>query len=81
MTHYNSETLFCEKKKNVTLGLLDILDMSLTVNTSGSLISGLLEKINTGSSSVPELTTERVTVKLLQGKIYANMSVTPKELQ
>ena len=52
-------------QKKVTLGLLEVLDTSLTVSMSGSLISGFLEM---------EKNSEKVTVKLLQGKIYANMS-------
>ena len=37
---------------------------------SGSLVSGLLVMENSSSSSTLELTTERVTVKVLQGKKY-----------
>ena len=45
--------------KNVTVGLLEDPGTSATVR---HLISGLLEMENSGSSSVPEFTNERVTV-------------------
>ena len=46
---------------------------------SGSLtvhFGQISEKKNNGSSFIPELFTEKVNVKLLQGKIYVKTSVT-----
>ena len=56
-----------------TQGLLKVLDTSVTVNVSDSLIIGLLQMENSGNSSVPGLSREKVAVKLLEGKICANM--------
>ena len=38
-------------RQKVTLGLLEVLAMSLSVNTSSSLVKGLLETENSGGSS------------------------------